>query len=59
VQAKIAEGKIESYYKQIWVMDQPYIREPKQSVKDYVTAVAAKLGENVVVRRFSRLQLGE
>jgi elongation factor Ts len=59
VQAKIAEGKIESYYKQICLMDQPYIREPKQSVKDYVTAVAAKLGENVVVRRFSRLQLGE
>ena len=59
VQAKIAEGKIESYYKQVCLMDQPYIREPKQSVKDYVTAVAAKLGENVVVRRFSRLQLGE
>jgi elongation factor Ts len=59
VQAKIAEGKIESYYKQICLMDQPYIREPKKSVKDYVTEVAAKLGENVVVRRFSRLQLGE
>jgi elongation factor Ts len=59
VQAKIAEGKIESYYKQICLMDQPYIREPKKSIKQYVTEVAAKLGENVVVRRFSRLQLGE
>ena len=40
-------------------MDQPYIREPKKSVKQFVTEVASKLGENVVVRRFSLLQLGE
>lgn len=59
VQAKIADGKLESYYKQVCLMEQPYIREPKKSVKEYVTEVAAKLGENVVVRRFSRLQLGE
>jgi len=59
VQQKIAEGKLESYYKQVCLMEQPYIREPKKSVKQYVTEVAAKLGENVVVRRFSRLQLGE
>ena len=59
VQAKIGEGKIESYYKQVCLLDQPYIREPKKSVKQYVTEIAAKLGENVVVRRFTRLQLGE
>ncbi len=59
VQQKIAEGKIESYYKLVCLMEQPYIREPKKSVKQYVTEVAAKLGENVVVKRFSRLQLGE
>jgi elongation factor Ts len=59
VQQKIADGKLESYYKQICLLDQPYIRDPKKSVKDYVTEVAAKLGENVVVRRFARLQLGE
>jgi elongation factor Ts len=59
VQQKIAEGKLESYYKQICLMEQPYIRDPKKSVKQYVTEVAAKLGENVVVRRFVRLQLGE
>jgi elongation factor Ts len=59
VQQKIAEGKLESYYKQVCLMEQPYIREPKKSVKQYVTEVAAKVGENVVVRRFSRLQLGE
>ena len=59
VQQKIADGKIESYYKQVCLVDQPYIREPKKSVKQYVAEVGAKLGENVVVRRFSRLQLGE
>ena len=59
VQAKIAEGKIESYYKQVCLLDQPYIREPKKSVNQYVTVVAAKVGENVIVKRFARLQLGE
>jgi elongation factor Ts len=59
LQAKIAEGKIESYYKQVCLLDQPYIREPKKSVTQYVTEVAAKVGENVVVKRFARLQLGE
>ncbi len=59
VQQKIAEGKLESYYKQVCLMEQPYIREAKKSVKQYVTEVAAKLGENIVVRRFTRLQLGE
>ncbi|MGH7739254.1 MAG: translation elongation factor Ts [bacterium] len=59
VQTKIAEGKIESYYKQICLLEQPYIREAKKTVKQYVTEVAAKVGENVVVRRFARLQVGE
>lgn len=59
VQQKIADGKIESYYKIVCLMEQPYIREPKKSVRQYVTEVAAKLGENVIVKRFSRLQLGE
>ena len=59
VQQKIAEGKIESYYKQVCLMEQPYIREPKKTVKQLVTDVAAKVGENVIVKRFSRLQLGE
>jgi elongation factor Ts len=59
VQQKIAEGKLESYYKQVCLMEQPYIREPKKSVKQFVTEVAAKLGENVVVKKFVRLQLGE
>jgi elongation factor Ts len=56
---KILEGKLESYYKQVCLMDQPYVREPKKSVKQLVVEVAAKIGENVVVKRFVRMQLGE
>lgn len=59
VQDRIAQGKLEAFFQQVCLMEQPYIREPKKSVNDYVTEVAAKLGENVVVRRFVRLQLGE
>ncbi len=59
VQQKIAEGKIESYFKQVCLLEQPYIREPKKSVRQFMTEVAAKLGENVVVKRFCRFQLGE
>ncbi len=55
---KILEGKVESFYKQFCLVDQPSIREPKKAVKQLVTEVAAKLGENLVVRRFVRLQLG-
>jgi elongation factor Ts len=55
---KILDGKIENYYKQVCLMDQPSIREPKKAVKQMVTEVAAKLGENLVVKRFAKLQVG-
>lgn len=59
IQAKIAEGKIQSYYKQICLTEQPYIREPKRSVKDVLKEASGKLGGPVSVRRFVRMQLGE
>jgi elongation factor Ts len=59
VWTKIMDGKVESYYKQVCLMDQPYVREPKKSVKQVVTEAAAKIGENVVVKRFMRMQVGE
>ncbi len=59
VQQKIADGKIESYFKQVCLLEQPYIREPKKTVKQLLTEVAAKLGENLVVKRFCRFQLGD
>jgi elongation factor Ts len=56
---KIAEGKIKDFYKNICLMDQPFIKEPAHSVRDRVAAVNAKCGENIVVRRFVRFEVGE
>jgi elongation factor Ts len=56
---KIVAGKLEAFFRQTVLLDQPYIRDDSKSVGDLVSEVAAKVGENVVVRRFSRYQLGE
>src|SRR5438874_1783877 len=56
---KIVAGKLEAFYRQTVLVDQPYIRDDSKSVGDLVSEVAAKVGENVVIRRFSRYQLGE
>ncbi len=56
---KMVDGRIEKYYKEVCLMDQPYIKDPDQSVSDLVTAKIAKIGEKISIRRFSRYQLGE
>jgi len=58
---KIIEGKLEKFFSQICLLDQPYIRDTsgKEKIKDIVTAAVAKIGENIVVRRFSRFRIGE
>lgn len=56
---KIVEGKLQKYYQEICLMQQPFIKDEGLTVQDMVTQVAAKLGENIVVRRFVRFELGE
>jgi elongation factor Ts len=56
---KIVDGMLDSFYKETVLLDQPYIREGSKSVDDLVKEVASKVGENVVIRRFVRYQLGE
>jgi len=56
---KIVEGKIEKYLSQVALMEQPFVKNPDQSVKDLITEKISTLGESIVVRRFSRFQLGE
>ena len=56
---KIVEGKLTSYYKDNCLLNQPFIRDESQTILDLVKAKIAKLGENIVVRRFSRFELGE
>ena len=56
---KIVEGKLNSFYEQVCLMDQPSIRDPKQTIGQLVQAAIAKLGENIAVARFVRLKVGE
>ena len=56
---KITEGQINKYFAERCLLDQPYIKNPDQTVGQLVTDHNARLGENIVVRRFSRIALGE
>ncbi len=58
---KIVEGKLEKFYTDTCLLDQIFIKDPdqKKKVQDVVNEKVAKLGENIIVRRFARFQLGE
>ena len=56
---KIVDGKLESYYSQVCLLDQPFARDPNMTIKQMVTAATAKTGENVTITRFVRFKLGE
>ena len=56
---KIVEGKLESYYSQVCLLDQPSVRDPNVTIKQMVTAATAKTGENITISRFVRFKLGE
>jgi elongation factor Ts len=55
---KIVEGKLESYYAQVCLLDQPSVRDPNVSIKQMITNAVAKMGENITVSRFVRFKLG-
>lgn len=57
--AKIAEGMSKKYFSEKCLLDQPFVKNPDQSVNDYLKEHIAKLGENIVIRRFSRMAVGE
>ena len=56
---KIVEGKVEAFYKDVALMHQAWVRDPKKTIGDLVKELSAKTGENIQVRRFVRYQLGE
>ncbi len=56
---KIVEGKLNSFYEQVCLLDQPSIRDPKITIGQIITAAIAKMGENISVPRFVRYKLGE
>lgn len=55
----IVEGMLKKHFAERCLLDQPFVKNPDQTVGDYVKEYIAKLGENIVVRRFSRIALGE
>jgi len=56
---KIATGKLEKFYQDNCLMEQPFIKDPNVKIADLFTQKIAKIGENITVRRFTRYQLGE
>lgn len=56
---KIVEGRLEKFFTEQCLLEQAYIKNPDITVKDYLYAIIAKVGENITVRRFTRYQLGE
>ena len=56
---KIVEGKLAKFYEEACLMEQPFIKDTSLRVKDLLTSMIAKIGENIVIRRFVRYQVGE
>ncbi|MGD2278520.1 MAG: translation elongation factor Ts [Candidatus Omnitrophota bacterium] len=59
VAKKIVDGKMEKYFSEVCLLEQPFIKDPNITIKDLVTQLIAKIGENIVVKRFVRYELGE
>ncbi len=56
---KIVEGKLKKFFEEVCLLDQPYIKDDKMSVKQLIASQIAKFGENIKVRRFARFELGK
>jgi elongation factor Ts len=56
---KIVDGKMNKFFSEACLLEQPYVKNPDITVQDYLNEMIAKTGENIVIRRFVRYQLGE
>ena len=55
----MVEGRIEKYYKEVCLLEQPFVKDPDKTVGEMVSAAIAKIGEKISVRRFVRYEMGE
>ncbi|HID10934.1 MAG TPA: elongation factor Ts [Candidatus Latescibacteria bacterium] len=55
---RIVEGRMEKFYQENCLLEQPFIKDPERTVKDVVAEAIAKLGENITIKRFVRYRLG-
>ena len=56
---KIVEGKLEKFYSEVCLLEQPYIKDGDLTIKEVLDALIGKIGEKIQIRRFARFQLGE
>lgn len=56
---KMVQGRIEKYYKEVCLMDQAFVKDPDKTINDLVLEKTAKIGERIVIRRFTRYEMGE
>ena len=55
----MVEGRIKKYFKEVCLLDQPFVKDPDKSIAYYVKEQIAALGENITIRRFTRYEMGE
>jgi elongation factor Ts len=56
---RIVEGKLEKYFQEVCLLEQPFVKDQDRTVKDRVNETIAKLGENIAIKRFIRFRLGD
>ncbi len=56
---KIVDGKLEKFYSEVCLLEQPFIKDPDQTIQDLLNSLIAKMGEKIEIRRFTRFQVGE
>ena len=56
---KMIEGRIAKFYQENVLMEQSFVKDPDSTISDVITEMVAKLGENIIITRFVRFQLGE
>jgi len=52
------EGRLKKFFGEVCLLEQPYVKQPEITVQDYLNEMRAKTGENIIIRRFIRYQLG-
>jgi elongation factor Ts len=56
---KMVEGRIEKYYKEVCLLEQPFVKDPDMTIADLINTKVAKIGEKITIRRFVRFEAGE
>jgi len=56
---KIVEGKVNKFYKEVCLLEQPFVKDSNMSVEEYIKTFIGKLGENITIKRFARFRIGE